>query len=1607
MTKPLTPSALRGGLLTLLLTLALPLLGWGQAVATYPIAALTGTNNNLAATGVNANLTTTPLVKTGVTSTSGSGTYRASGWPTTATVDGGKYIGFTVAPNTGFKQTLTSLSFGTGGSGTGPTTYVWRSSLDGYVGNIAPATLGASFVDLTTPVGFRLYATNAGAATGTGGLSGDLVVNGTVASVAPVAPVVGTTTPATAITAVSATLGGNIATLGSPAPTANGVVYSTTAANAAPALGGPGTTTLAAAVTATATGTYTVGATGLAAGTAYSYQAYVTNANGTAYGGVQTFTTATPTIAVGALTPGGAFGTAEGTASAAQTYALTGTSLGASLTVGPLAGYEFSKTGTAGSYAASLSYAPAAGSVSGTVYVRLAATATAAGSPYNGTIANASTGATTQTVAVSGTVTAAAPALVATPGSLSGLSYTAGAGPSASQGYVLSGSGLTGAGNITVTGSANFEVSLSSGSGFGGSVAVPYAAGVVTGSPTVYVRLKAGLALGSYGPETIGHSGGGVASYAVAVSGSVTAASSGFCGGSQGFGSYSAAVAQGFVFTGISSTDTYATGGAAAPSLRLDASGDRVVTPLVSNPSQLSFFCVAQGTSASSLLVEGYDGAAYTTIASFVVSTIGSVKTYTTGLSAYQSFRFTFTKVSGSNLSLDDVAVQCGTVVPTIVASVSTLALNTTSSGVAGTATSFVVNATGLSANVAVAAPANAQVSLSSSSGFGNSITLPQTGGTVSNKTVYVRLSGAGAVSGTVDLSSAGAAPVSVAVSGSLAVGTVYYYQGGSLTAPGNFNSNPGGGGAVASDFVTPNFEFHIGGTAALDASLTVSGTGAKVVLDPGATLTIPASFTLAARLDMAAGATLVVQSPTQAIAAAAAANTLVPGTWDASSTIDLAQTGTYAVPRYTALVYQNLKLTNGLKIFNGNLAAAPVVNGNLTFDNVQLSGSVVNNSTSASHSGVKLYGDLIQLAGVSYDATKNFHLLMAGTTQTIYGNGNGPIAVYRLGDNGVSTTPPAAASAANTLANAQQMVLANMLYGTATPATTVVQVAHLTTGGVLLANQFSSLTLNDQTTLRFLAGGGGNFFTAHRGRLKLIDGCTVEINRGANGGFDIGSFNVDPNFNTCKDFTLNAIGTTDANRTLTLNSDLNVTGLFALNLGIFKINNNTLNITGDISPIAGGQLQGSASSNLTVGGSGAISGALALDASVANGQTLQNLVLNRAGAAVLTLGSPVLVSNTLDLSAGLVATTAANLLTLGYNAAGGLLNGSAGSYVSGPLARGTTTGAATVLFPIGKDAAYRPLTLNTATQTSLTTYTGEVLTGTARSTAATAPLTRVSAVRYFRLDPAVPPTGYAGTVTLTFGPDDLVNYPADPTFVMAKRPTAAGGPWANIGRTTATSSGAGLYKAGTLESGTITSFSEFSLASTAPASNNAAGTNNPLPVELLNFEAARTPAGPVALRWVTASERNAARFEIERSSDGKAFARIGEVAAQGNKTTLTTYAYLDHSLIHPFTHSPLYYYRLRQLDTDGTAAYSPVRAVDGLGTAPACYPNPAQTVLYAPAAPESRYRVLNLLGQALASGAVPPSGLAEIGIAALLPGTYLLETTTGTGRQLRKFTKE
>jgi hypothetical protein len=188
-----------------------------------------------------------------------------------------------------------------------------------------------------------------------------------------------------------------------------------------------------------------------------------------------------------------------------------------------------------------------------------------------------------------------------------------------------------------------------------------------------------------------------------------------------------------------------------------------------------------------------------------------------------------------------------------------------------------------------------------------------------------------------------------------------------------------------------------------------------------------------------------------------------------------------------------------------------------------------------------------------------------------------------------------------------------------------------------------------------------------------------------------------------------------------------------------------------------------------------------------------------------------------------------------------------------------------------------------------------------------------------------------------------------------------------------------------------------------------------PLPVVLTAFAGQATSVGN-QLNWATAQEIKSASFVVEASADGSAFAAVAELAAAGTSTSARRYQYLDASAA--AQSAARRYYRLRQLDLDGTVSYSAVvvvsRTIAATSATLEAYPNPFadQLSVALPGSFEPQTATATLLALTgrpvytakLMLGAAPQ---ALAGLPALPAGVYVLRLTTASGTISHKVTRQ
>lgn len=178
------------------------------------------------------------------------------------------------------------------------------------------------------------------------------------------------------------------------------------------------------------------------------------------------------------------------------------------------------------------------------------------------------------------------------------------------------------------------------------------------------------------------------------------------------------------------------------------------------------------------------------------------------------------------------------------------------------------------------------------------------------------------------------------------------------------------------------------------------------------------------------------------------------------------------------------------------------------------------------------------------------------------------------------------------------------------------------------------------------------------------------------------------------------------------------------------------------------------------------------------------------------------------------------------------------------------------------------------------------------------------------------------------------------------------------------------------------------------------------LPVELTSFNA-KLNSQSILLTWQTATELNNAKFIIETSTQGEVFQRIGEIAGAGTTTEPQNYTFTHHT-----PSAGMNYYRLKQVDVDGTFEYSKVIAINAPGSNDLfAFPNPTRdkiTLQYDQSKGTGNIQLLDALGRRINANIGGYAGNYDIKLPEGLPkGTYWLRVERGGKVQTVPVVKE
>ncbi|MFT3885798.1 MAG: T9SS type A sorting domain-containing protein [Flavobacteriales bacterium] len=169
------------------------------------------------------------------------------------------------------------------------------------------------------------------------------------------------------------------------------------------------------------------------------------------------------------------------------------------------------------------------------------------------------------------------------------------------------------------------------------------------------------------------------------------------------------------------------------------------------------------------------------------------------------------------------------------------------------------------------------------------------------------------------------------------------------------------------------------------------------------------------------------------------------------------------------------------------------------------------------------------------------------------------------------------------------------------------------------------------------------------------------------------------------------------------------------------------------------------------------------------------------------------------------------------------------------------------------------------------------------------------------------------------------------------------------------------------------------------------------LPITLLTLDA-NVESERVRVDWTTATEANNAGFFVERAGTDGVFEMVTWVAGAGNSQHAIHYSVLDE---HPF--AGVSYYRLRQMDANGAAAYSNIvvveRSVNESDVRLSPNPNNTDAFLLSDDVQGETLEIMTLTGQRLWRMTVT-ARLVEH--PALPPGIYLVQLADARGLRRR-----
>lgn len=346
--------------------------------------------------------------------------------------------------------------------------------------------------------------------------------------------------------------------------------------------------------------------------------------------------------------------------------------------------------------------------------------------------------------------------------------------------------------------------------------------------------------------------------------------------------------------------------------------------------------------------------------------------------------------------------------------------------------------------------------------------------------------------------------------------------------------------------------------------------------------------------------------------------------------------------------------------------------------------------------------------------------------------------------------------------------------------------------------------------------------------------------------------------------------------------------------------NNNVVRLQGDVS--IGGTVTETNTGLPTLEFNGSSNQNVWITGTIINSVTIR---MNNSNG--ITLNTPVILPYILNLQNGKIKTDGTNILTLMDNAT--VTGGSSSSFVEGPMKK---IGDDNFIFPVGKGNIYAPIGFTSTGMAVTDAFQAEYF----RLNPQTAygvnyqspPIHHISYVEYWRLDKVSGNVNTPAKIILTVTENSFAKDFA--TLYVASYNTADMQWKSNDPDLRTPGPATPPYVTGTITSPALSPFGVFTIATSESV------IINPLPVNLLSFNATRIINNQSKIEWVFADHFSGRlKFEVERSVNGAAFKAI-----QSFETTSSSLLY---SVYDAGVSPGEIKYRLKITNEEGTVSYS------------------------------------------------------------------------------------